>query len=155
MSILLPVLLILFIVLSACHNAVDRWRIRADRQYPYVRELMEEWEAVTLRLLGTLGREIPDARLSRQKHAWTAAEAANRLALACPVPDPANPVAAPLAARRQALAEELEVYVVVYNELVVSHNKALSRPIVCQLGRLFKWQPWEELNLDPYTTAAE
>lgn len=149
MAILLSVFILLFIVLSSCYNMADRWRIRADRQYPYVRELMEEWEFVTLRLLNTLGRELPEDRLSGQKHAWTAAAAANRLALACPVPDPANPVTAPLFARQQELAEELDVYLVVYNELVASYNKTLGRPVVRWMARLLKWPLWEELDLDP------
>ena len=150
MAILFSIVIVLFIAFSTCYNMVDRWRFRADRHYPYVKEVMEEWEAVTLRLLTTLGREIPEMRISGQKHAWTATEAANRLAEACPRPDPENPVTSPIVARQSELAEELELYAAVYNDIVKSHNKTLGRPIVRQVGQLLKWKKWEDLVLNPY-----
>ena len=150
MAILFSIVIVLFIVFSTCYNMVDRWRFRADRHYPYVKEVMEEWETVTLRLLTTLDREIPAARITGQKHAWTAAEAANRLAEACPRPDPENPVTDPLFTRQSELAEELELYAAVYNDIVKSHNKTLSRPIVRQVGELLKWTKWEDLILNPH-----
>ena len=155
MAILFSVILLLFIVFSTCYNMVDRWRFRADRHYPYVKEVMEEWESVTLRLLTALGRDIPDIRISGQKHAWTATEAANRLAEACPRPDPEHPVAGPIFARQCELAEELELYVAVYNDIAKSHNKTLSRPVVRQMAQLLKWNKWEDLVLHPYTAIEE
>lgn len=149
MAILLSVLLLLLIVYIACLNTLDKWRFRADRQYPYVRELLEEWETVTLRLLDVSGVPVPPQRVAGQKHPWDAAAAANRLAAACPPPDPANPVTAPLLARQGELEEELDTFLVVYNGLVKSYNKALGRPVVRQLGRLLRWQPWQPLDFNP------
>lgn len=148
--VILSVLIVLAILLIISVNALDKWRFRADRQYPYVRELMEEWESVTLRLLETLGADIPPVRVTGQKHPWDAAAAANRLAAACPPPDTQNPVTAPILARQGELEEELEVFLEVYNGLVKSFNKTLNRPVVKQMGLLFHWQPWEPLNFNPH-----
>lgn len=152
--IILSILIILVILFITCMNALDKWRFRADRQYPYVRELMDEWEAVTLRLLETSGADIPPVRVAGQKHPWEAAAAANRLAAACPPPDPANPVTAPILARQGELEEALDVFLDVYNGLVKSFNKTLNRPVVKQMGLLFHWQPWEPLDFNPNRLSA-
>lgn len=55
MYIILSILLVLAILYIVCVNTLDKWRFRADRQYPYVRELMDEWEQVTRRLLDAAG----------------------------------------------------------------------------------------------------
>ena len=146
MPVILSILLALAILFLVCFNTLDKWRFRADRQYPYVRDLMEEWEDVTLRLLGLTGVQIPAVRVAGQKHPWEAVTAANRLAAACPAPDQIPPGAAPLLVRQTQLEEELEVFLEVYNGLVRSYNKALRRPIIRQLSRLWGWQPWEPLQ---------
>lgn len=149
MPVVISILLVLLIIFCSCYNMLDKWRFRADRQYPYVRELMEEWETVTLRLLNTLGIQAPDVHVAGQKHPWEAVAAANRLAEACPLPDLDNPVTAPILARQGELEEELEVYLTVYNDTAKSFNKTLGRPIVRNVGKLLKWQRWEELNFNP------
>lgn len=55
MSIIVCILIVLFIIFVTCYNTLDKWRFRADRQYPYVRETMDEWEAATLELLSLRG----------------------------------------------------------------------------------------------------
>ncbi len=149
MPVLISILLALAILIVVCFNTLDKWRFRADRQYPYVRDLMEEWEAVTIQLLDLTGAQIPTVRVAGQKHPWEAVAAANRLAAACPAPDKITTTAAPLLARQTQLEEELEVFLEVYNGLVRSYNKALRRPIIRQLGRLVGWQPWEPLQFTP------
>lgn len=151
MPVIISILLVLFIAFSICYNTMDKWRFRADRQYPYVRELMEEWESVTLRLLDTLGIQPPDVHVAGEKHPWDAAAAVNRLAEACPIPDLDNPVTAPILGRQAELEEELEVYLSVYNSTVRSFNKAAGRPIVRTVAKLLKWSPWEELNFIPHS----
>lgn len=150
MPVIISILLVLLIVFTTCYNMVDKWRFRADRQYPYVRELMEEWETVTRRLLSTLGIDLPDVHVAGQKHPWDAVAAANRLAEACPLPDSSNPVTAPILARQGELEEKLEVYLSVYNGTARSHNKVLARPIVRNVAQFLKWQSWEELNFNPH-----
>ena len=59
MYIILSILLVLAILYIVCVNTLDKWRFRADRQYPYVRELMDEWEQVTRRLLDAAGGAGP------------------------------------------------------------------------------------------------
>ena len=152
MPIVISILLVLLIVFTTCYNMMDKWRFRADRQYPYVRELMDEWETVTLRLLRTLGIQPPEVHVAGQKHPWDAVAAANRLAEACPLPDLDNPVTAPILGRQGELEEELEVYLSVYNGTVKSYNKVMGRPIVRNVAQLLKWQKWEELNFNPHNT---
>lgn len=152
MPIVISVVIVFFIIVVICFNALDKWRFRADRQYPYVRELMEEWEQVTLRLLSVCGVPAPEASVSASKHPWQAVRAANLLAQACPTPDTSNPVAGPILARQGELEEELETFVDVYNGLVKSYNKTLNRLVVRQIGRLFHWESWEELNFYPKNT---
>lgn len=147
--ILLSILLFLLIIVIVCINILDKWRFRADQQYPYVRELMDEWERVTLRLLSAAGADVPEVSVSGSRHPWQAASAANRLAAACPVPDPASPAAK----RQRELEEELIVFQDVYNDLARSFNKSLDRPVVRQLGRLFRWTQWEALEFHPDQSA--
>lgn len=71
MYIILSILLVLAILYIVCVNTLDKWRFRADRQYPYVRELMDEWEQVTRRLLDAAGGQVPDVHVAGQKHPWT------------------------------------------------------------------------------------
>lgn len=151
-AVLFAVVIFLFIVWSVCTNMLDKWRFRADRQYPYVRELMEEWETVTRRLLTARNAAVPDVSAAGAKHPWDAAAAVNRLAEACPVPDWDNPVTAPILGRQGELEEELETWLQVYNGLARSFNKALNRPVVKQMGKLLKWTSWEELNFNPHNT---
>ena len=146
-AILASVLFLLLIIFIFCLNTLDKWRFRADRQYPYVRELMNEWEAITLQLLSTSGSTIPPVSVSDSKHAWQAVSAANKLAAACqalPQPD-----FSPVLTRQGELEEELDTFLVVYNNLAQSFNKALKRPVVRQFGSLFHWEPWEPLNFNP------
>ena len=150
MPVIISILLVLLIIFCTCYNMMDKWRFRADRQYPYVRKLMDEWETVTLRLLNTLGINAPEVSVAGQKHPWDAVAAANRLAEACPLPDLDNPVTAPILARQGELEEELEVYLSVYNGTAKSFNKVLGRPIVRNVAQLLKWSPWEELNFNPH-----
>lgn len=149
MQILVCILVVIMIAFILCYNTMDKWRFRADRQYPYVRDRMEEWENVTRRLLNASDVPAPEVRVAGQKHPWDAVAAANRLAEACPLPDPENPVAAPLLVRQGELEEDLELFLSVYNGLVKSFNKALGRPISGIVGKLLKWTPWEELNFNP------
>ncbi len=150
MPVFLSILLFLLIVYITCINILDKWRFRADRQYPYVRELLEEWENVTLRLLSVSGVDAPPVRVSGSKHPWQAVSAANRLAAACPaLTDTDNPVLAPILARQGELEEDLDTFLVVYNDLVRSYNKALNRPVIRQLGRMLHWEPWEMLDFNP------
>ena len=149
MPIIISVLFVLLILFIACFNILDKWRFRADRQYPYVRELMEEWEAVTLRLLMASGSFIPEARVAGQAHVWTAVSAANALAAACPALSENDSVSAPLVARQAELEEELDTFLQVYNGLADSYNKALGRPIIRRLAPLLRWQSWEHLNFNP------
>lgn len=155
MAVFISILLFLLIVYIVCLNALDKWRFRADRQYPYVRELLEEWESVTLRLLSTAGIPAPEERVAGQKHPWDAAAAANRLAAACPPADPANEVFGPLWDRQGELEEELGVFQTVYNDLARSYNKALGRPVMVQLAKLLHWQPWETLEFSPGAAKAD
>ena len=148
-AVLVCIILVLVIAFSTCYNMMDKWRFRADRQYPYVRELLEEWETVTRRLLEASGIQIPDVSVAGQKHPWNAVAAANRLAQACPDPDPANPVTAPIFGRQGELEEELDTYLQVYNSTAKSYNKVLRRPVVRSFAKLFKWQLWEELDFIP------
>ena len=83
MYIILSILLVLAILYIVCVNTLDKWRFRADRQYPYVRELMDEWEQVTRRLLDAAGGQVPDVHVAGQKHPWDAVAAADHLAAAC------------------------------------------------------------------------
>lgn len=149
MPILISLLLIFLIIFITCLNTLDKWRFRADRQYPYVRELMDEWESVTLRRLSVSGVSAPDVSVSGSKHPWQAVSAANRLAAACPPPNPSDPVLSPILARQGELEEELDLFLTVYNDLARSFNKALNRPVIRQMGRLFHWEPWEPLNFNP------
>lgn len=155
MPVIVCILLVLLIVFTTCYNMMDKWRFRADRQYPYVRELMEEWESVTLRLLSTLSIQAPDVHVAGQKHSWDAAAAANRLAEACPPPDRNNPVTAPILIRQVELEEELEIYLSVYNSTVKSFNKTAGRPIVRSVAKLLKWNTWEALNFNPHSQPSE
>lgn len=148
MPIIISILLVLLILFTICFNILDKWRFRADRQYPYVRELMEEWEAVTLRLLMAAGTPIPEARVSGQSHVWTAVSAVNALAAACPTPNENDSVSAPLVVRQAELEEELDTFLQVYNGLADSYNKALGRPVIRSLAPLFHWQSWEHLNFN-------
>ena len=152
MPVIICILLIFFIVFTICYNTMDKWRFRADRQYPYVRELLEEWESVTLRLLGTLGIQPPDVHVTGQKHPWDAAAAVNRLAEACPPPERTTPAGAPLLARQVELEEELEVFLSVYNSTAGSFNKVSSRPVVRTVAKWLRWSPWEELDFNPHKT---
>ena len=86
MYIILSILLVLAILYIVCVNTLDKWRFRADRQYPYVRELMDEWEQVTRRLLDAAGGQVPDVHVAGQKHPWDAVAAADQLAAACHPP---------------------------------------------------------------------
>lgn len=149
MPIVISVVIVFFIIVVICYNTLDKWRFRADRQYPYVRELMDEWEQVTLRLLSASGISAPEVSVSGSKHPWQAVRAANRLAEACPPPETANPLLGPILARQGELEEELETFVDVYNGLVKSFNKTLNRLVIRQIGRLFHWESWEELNFYP------
>ena len=128
---------------------MDKWRFRADRQYPYVRELMDEWEQVTRRLLDAAGGQVPDVHVAGQKHPWDAVAAADQLAAACQALDLSSPLCVPLLARQAELEEELDVFLEVYNGLARSYNKALGRPVVRQLARLRGWQPWPALDFCP------
>lgn len=147
---LISIGLLFLVAWSICTNMLDKWRFRADRQYRYVRDLMDEWEAVTRRLLSAQGAEIPDVAVAGQKHPWDAIAAANRLAEACPAPDFDNPVTAPILGRQGELEEELDTWLQVYNGLARSFNKALGRPVVRHMGKLFKWNAWEDLNFNPH-----
>ena len=149
MYIILSILLVLSILYIVCVNTLDKWRFRADRQYPYVRELMDEWEQVTRRLLDAAGGQVPDVHVAGQKHPWDAVAAADQLAAACQALDLSSPLCVPLLARQAELEEELDVFLEVYNGLARSYNKALGRPVVRQLARLRGWQPWPALDFCP------
>ncbi len=146
MPVVISIFFLLFIVFVTCYNILDKWRFRADRQYPYVREYLEEWESVTLRLLAAAGLPAPEGRVSGQTHPWKAVSAANALAAACP---PRERCDGALLARQGELEEELDTFLQVYNGLVASYNKALGRPVIRQLAPLFRWTAWEELNFNP------
>ena len=92
MYIILSILLVLAILYIVCVNTLDKWRFRADRQYPYVRELMDEWEQVTRRLLDAAGGQVPDVHVAGQKHPWDAVAAADQLAAACQALDLSSPL---------------------------------------------------------------
>ena len=149
MPIIVSILFVFLILFITCFNILDKWRFRADRQYPYVKGLMEEWESVTLRLLMTTDSRIPDARITGQSHVWNVVSAANVLAAACPPLNENDSNAAPLVARQAELEEELDTFLDVYNGLADSYNKALGRPVIRHLAPLFHWQPWEHLNFNP------
>lgn len=91
MYIILSILLVLAILYIVCVNTLDKWRFRADRQYPYVRELMDEWEQVTRRLLDAAGGQVPDVHVAGQKHPWDAVAAADQLAARLPGSGPVLP----------------------------------------------------------------
>ena len=110
MYIILSILLVLAILYIVCVNTLDKWRFRADRQYPYVRELMDEWEQVTRRLLDAAGGQVPDVHVAGQKHPWDAVAAADHLAAACQALDLSSPLCVPLLARQAELEEELDVF---------------------------------------------
>ena len=137
MYIILSILLVLAILYIVCVNTLDKWRFRADRQYPYVRELMDEWE------------QVPRVHVAGQKHPWDAVAAADQLAAACQALDLSSSLCVPLLARQAELEEELDVFLEVYNGLARSYNKALGRPVVRQLARLRGWQPWPALDFCP------
>ena len=139
MPILISIVLFLMIVAIACANVLDKWRFRADRQYPYVRELIAEWETQARQELAAAGIPAPEGRAADCRHVWDAVAAANRLYALCPAPGP----------ERAELEEELATFRDVYNGLVRSYRKSLGRPVVRQMARLFKWQRWEEMTFPP------
>ena len=149
MYIILSILLVLAILYIVCVNTLDKWRFRADRQYPYVRELMDEWEQVTRRLLDAAGGQVPDVHVAGQKHPWDAVAAADQLAAACQALDRSSSRCVTHLGRPAGREEELVVVLEVYNGLARSYNKALGRPVVRQLARLRGWQPWPALDFCP------
>lgn len=148
MSIIVCILIVLFIIFVTCYNTLDKWRFRADRQYPYVRETMDEWEAATLELLSLRGVQPPEGHVKGQKHPWDAVAAANRLAAACPGSEGDDDDARAVRARQRELAEKLETYTAVYNGTAKSFNKTASRPFGGTVAKLLHWNLWEDLELN-------
>ena len=139
MPILISVLLVLMIVAIACANVLDKWRLRADRQYPYVRSLLDEWETAARQELAAAGIAAPEGRAADCRHVWDAVAAANRLYAICPPPGP----------ERAALEDELATFCDVYNSIARSYHKSLGRPVVRQMARVFKWKRWENMAFPP------
>ena len=139
MPILISILLFLMIVAIACANVLDKWRLRADRQYPYVRGLLDEWETAARQELAAAGIDAPGGRAADCRHVWDAVAAANRLYALCPPPGP----------ERAALEDELATFCDVYNSIARSYNKSLGRPVVRQMARVFGWKRWEEMTFPP------
>lgn len=149
MYIILSILLVLAILYIVCVNTLDKWRFRADRQYPYVRELMDEWEQVTRRLLDAAGGQVPDVHVAGQKHPWDAVAAADHLAAACQALDLSSPLAFPSWPARPSWRRSWTSFWRSTTGWPAPTTRLWAALWSGQLARLRGWQSWPALDFCP------